>query len=260
MLPTILLLAIASPVAGGASWTLQSEPTKCAIQQQDNAIPTRIIGLAQYVGAHDAEAILVAAASSGSKQGQGTLTLVGEAGALSLRKSVEWFPAGKTELRAMRFNLAPGEIKPLLSNGPVTATIDGQPSVVFAPTNVEAGLAMLRSCQGRLLAAVGIDSATEAKVATPAVADASNSTSLVDDYPPESVRRGEQGSAIVLWTISKKGAVKDCRVMASSGSAALDNASCHVVTKRFHYSPALDADRQPIESHDSMRVNWTLTG
>ena len=79
-----------------------------------------------------------------------------------------------------------------------------------------------------------------------------------DDYPAEAMRAGQQGTVTILWTIGTDGRVSDCKVLASSGSPALDLASCAAITRRGRYSPALDSAGKPIPVHSARSVTWRL--
>jgi TonB family protein len=61
-----------------------------------------------------------------------------------------------------------------------------------------------------------------------------------DDYPASALRSGEEGTTSVTYTVNASGRVENCRVTSSSGSAALDQATCQVVTRRGRYSPPED--------------------
>jgi len=80
------------------------------------------------------------------------------------------------------------------------------------------------------------------------------------DYPPEAVRRGWEGSVIADLTISPAGRVSICRVVGSSGHKLLDQATCRIMLKRAMFHPAKDKDGRPVE--DTIRtppINWRLS-
>lgn len=81
----------------------------------------------------------------------------------------------------------------------------------------------------------------------------------MDDYPPSSLKNGEEGTAVVAYDIDEDGRVSHCVISQSTGYAALDEASCALVLRRAHYSPAKDDAGRPIKSHkDGFRVTWRL--
>ena len=63
---------------------------------------------------------------------------------------------------------------------------------------------------------------------------------------------------IQLLTIGTSGRVDACSVTSSSGSSALDQATCRILRSRARYTPARDEDGNPTTGHDSGRVTWRL--
>lgn len=80
----------------------------------------------------------------------------------------------------------------------------------------------------------------------------------VDDYPPSSLRAEEEGTATVRYTVNAQGRIGGCSVTKSSGSSALDRATCAALTRRGRYSPALGTDGNPITSEHEFSYAWTL--
>jgi protein TonB len=79
-----------------------------------------------------------------------------------------------------------------------------------------------------------------------------------DSYPPSALRAEEQGTVAVSWTINAAGRVEGCTVTQSSGSSALDNATCSNITRRGRYTPATDTAGNPIPTKKSRRVKWVI--
>lgn len=79
-----------------------------------------------------------------------------------------------------------------------------------------------------------------------------------DDYPPGSIRRGEQGSARFSLEIDARGRVTDCAITRSSGHPALDAATCRYVTSRARFEPATDRNGDKVAGTYSNSVNWKL--
>jgi TonB family protein len=57
-----------------------------------------------------------------------------------------------------------------------------------------------------------------------------------DDYPPRALREGREGETRFKLTIATSGAVSACDVLASSGHADLDAATCGLLTRRARFS------------------------
>ncbi|KQM18542.1 energy transducer TonB [Sphingomonas sp. Leaf24] len=79
-----------------------------------------------------------------------------------------------------------------------------------------------------------------------------------DDYPASALNSGDEGVTAIAWDINTQGRVENCRVTASSGSAALDRATCATLQRRARFTPALDQSGNPIRSTGSRRVRWTM--
>ncbi|HSG33546.1 MAG TPA: TonB family protein [Sphingomonadaceae bacterium] len=79
-----------------------------------------------------------------------------------------------------------------------------------------------------------------------------------DEYPRSAIIREEQGVAGFQLRVSAKGQVQDCTITASSGSHALDEATCRWVTKRAKFEPAINQYGENIAGTYSNSVNWKL--
>jgi len=85
-----------------------------------------------------------------------------------------------------------------------------------------------------------------------------NSYFSADDYPAAALRGNDQGTTGFSLTIGTNGRVEGCTVTASSGSAALDQATCRILRSRARYTPARDQNGNPTSGRDSGRVTWRL--
>lgn len=78
------------------------------------------------------------------------------------------------------------------------------------------------------------------------------------DYPEAAKRAGAQGTVRVRYVVGVKGRVTNCSVTATSGSAALDEETCRLITRRYSFRPARDASGRAVpETHDD-RFAWRL--
>lgn len=80
----------------------------------------------------------------------------------------------------------------------------------------------------------------------------------VDDYPVEALRAHSQGETSASLTIGPDGRVAMCMVYASSGSRALDAATCRVLRQRARYTPARDEAGNPTTGRDTAHIAWRL--
>lgn len=76
------------------------------------------------------------------------------------------------------------------------------------------------------------------------------------EYPPQSVRRNEEGTALIRARISPRGEVIEARLFESSGSARLDKSALAAV-QRWLFVPAL-RDGQPSEAWVQVPVQFRL--
>src|SRR3546814_19942676 len=59
-----------------------------------------------------------------------------------------------------------------------------------------------------------------------------------EDYPGSAQRAGDEGATAIKVDIDSEGRVTSCTVPASSGSAALDDATCKLYQRRARFNPA----------------------
>jgi TonB family protein len=99
--------------------------------------------------------------------------------------------------------------------------------------------------------------AAEAVPATRAHADL-GSYFHIGDYPVAASMRAETGSVGFTLDVGADGRVGGCRVTASSGSEALDTATCRILAERAQFTPARDAAGNAVTDQFSSRIVWTL--
>jgi len=81
-----------------------------------------------------------------------------------------------------------------------------------------------------------------------------------DDYPQAAIRNDEQGAVLVRLSIGTDGRVTNCSVSSSSGSRALDRATCRILQSRARFTPARDNRGNPTTDTISQRIRWVLEG
>jgi len=81
-----------------------------------------------------------------------------------------------------------------------------------------------------------------------------------DDYPASALRAEEQGTVFFTLEVGPDGRVARCTVTSSSGSAALDSATCRMMTARARFRPALDRRNRPVAGTFRSRITWRITG
>jgi protein TonB len=78
------------------------------------------------------------------------------------------------------------------------------------------------------------------------------------DYPASAMRGGAEGTTHFTLNVGADGRVTGCTVTASSGSSALDAATCKIMRSRARFQPARDADGRPTTDSVSNRIRWVL--
>jgi TonB family protein len=112
-------------------------------------------------------------------------------------------------------------------------------------------------------ALVGLVAAVAAQATTMSVPPVRAQTNLSDYfsqswYPPEALRSREQGMVRFEVDVGRNGRVDSCRVTGSSGSRALDEATCAIMTDRARFTPARDAAGERVADRFSARIEWVL--
>ena len=79
-----------------------------------------------------------------------------------------------------------------------------------------------------------------------------------EDYPNSALQAEQQGTTAVQLTIGTDGRVSGCNVTSSSGSSALDSATCNVLRRRARFTPAIDSNGQPTSDTYSQRITWRI--
>jgi protein TonB len=79
----------------------------------------------------------------------------------------------------------------------------------------------------------------------------------MQDYPPISVRLGEQGTTTLGFTINAEGRVENAHIITSSGSERLDNAALSCVGN-WKYGPAKNDAGQAVPVPNQAKVLWNL--
>jgi protein TonB len=78
------------------------------------------------------------------------------------------------------------------------------------------------------------------------------------DYPDSAIRAEESGTTGFRLEIGANGRVSNCTITSSSGSSALDNATCRIMRSRARFTPAQDSNGQPTTDTTSARITWRL--
>ncbi|TFI57267.1 energy transducer TonB [Sphingomonas parva] len=78
------------------------------------------------------------------------------------------------------------------------------------------------------------------------------------DYPAAAIRGEEQGVARFQLSVGTNGRVTGCTITGSSGSSALDAATCRIMKQRARFTPARDSAGNPTTDTVSNAIKWVL--
>ena len=79
-----------------------------------------------------------------------------------------------------------------------------------------------------------------------------------DRYPPKALREHREGTTEVAIVVDQQGRPAECKIATSSGSSDLDEAACEMISRRGHWSPALNEQGQSIASTILMKFVWKI--
>jgi protein TonB len=99
----------------------------------------------------------------------------------------------------------------------------------------------------------------KAKEVEPARAKANLASYISDnDYPASAARNEEEGTTRFRLTVGADGRVAQCSVTGSSGSSALDGATCRIMKSRARFTPARDSSGNPTGDTVNSAIRWVL--
>lgn len=78
------------------------------------------------------------------------------------------------------------------------------------------------------------------------------------DYPASAIRSEEAGTTRFRLSVGANGRVEQCEVTASSGSSALDAATCRIMKSRAKFTPARDSDGRATGDSVTSAIKWVL--
>lgn len=79
-----------------------------------------------------------------------------------------------------------------------------------------------------------------------------------NDYRTRWINEGLTGTARFTVSIDANGKVTGCTITRSSGHAALDDATCSLITRRAKFTPARDGSGKAAAGSYSSSVNWSI--
>ena len=79
-----------------------------------------------------------------------------------------------------------------------------------------------------------------------------------EDYPASALARREEGRVAFTLDVGPDGRVHGCTITRSSGSSALDSATCRLMRSRARFTPAIDRTGSPAPATISDEIVWRL--
>ena len=116
----------------------------------------------------------------------------------------------------------------------------------------------LQGCINDALTQWGVDAKAFAALRK-APTDAEKNYLVSDaDYPAVALDRHESGQVVARLNVDATGKVTDCAVVVTSGSQALDAATCKAALAKGQFEPAVGPDGQPVAAPRVISVNYGI--
>jgi len=79
-----------------------------------------------------------------------------------------------------------------------------------------------------------------------------------DDYPASALAQRAEGWVDFTLEVGANGRVTGCTITFSSGSSALDSATCRILRSRARFTPARDSNGMPVAAPYDDELGWKL--
>ena len=112
---------------------------------------------------------------------------------------------------------------------------------------------LLHRCQGALLRSWGVDYTRFIPIGRIKAGYMPAST-----YPAAAVAARQEGRVSALIEVAPNGHVSHCRVLESSHSESLDNATCDIATNKARFTPLLDGAGKATNFWSVLSMRWVL--
>lgn len=78
------------------------------------------------------------------------------------------------------------------------------------------------------------------------------------DYPDAAIADGASGDVSFRLDVDDAGLVSGCKVVKTSGSEALDRATCSLMRRRARFLPGRNSDNEPIGGSWGGTISWAV--
>lgn len=148
-------------------------------------------------------------------------------------------------------NAAPTDILTIRENNNSTVSLQLE--------DMPEALERLKSCQRQLSQkfGVGLEAATRISALPQPRGNPANWT-RPDDYSPDEFEKLRKGKTVFRVQVGPNGRATDCTILASSGSAELDEKVCLNLKRRSRFRPATDNSGNPIAGHWTSDSHWQI--
>jgi len=127
------------------------------------------------------------------------------------------------------------------------------PARTFALDHQFEAETLLHRCHGELLRSWGVDYTRLIPIGKVKAGYMPAST-----YPAAAVAARQEGRVTALIEVAPSGRVSHCRVLESSNSESLDNATCDIATNKAHFTPLLDGAGKATNFWSILSMRWVL--
>lgn len=248
-----------APLQPPGRWNVEYADGLCLLTRayaRGNGGSTVRLGMRPYPWSEHGDLLLIDASTDhASRHSRATVVLM-PSGITEKVDYAAFFAPGQNA-RVAVLALPPEGVAALPGSDSVEITLNGT-STLFRLIGTKAAFTALDTCEDDLIHGWGLDPRERDGLRTPPIPATDFIAALGgDQYPASAVAKHEEGTATIIVTIDPKGRVTDCRVADSSGSDALDAASCGSAI-RLRYHPAINASGFPVMSHDIRRMTWRI--
>ena len=140
----------------------------------------------------------------------------------------------------------------------VTIQISGK-EIVLKLGGMGPPMAALRNCTSELVRTWGLNPAEQEQALSHAVPkNYPGGWLTIDDYPSESLAKGERGIVNFRLAVDATGQVTDCVVQSSISADEFRKLSCDLIKRRARFEPARSREGKSIPSYYISSVRWTL--
>ncbi len=236
-----------------SKWTVRSEPADCFVTRDFGEVARPITWrMSRGLTGNGGQFALIVprAGDLPDPTGTGQVTFAPSGEVLD----VDWGVVSMVD-GVRRYNIpAPDPLWTGLTNATtISFALDGQARATLPLEGVAEALTALRACGDALLVKWGAD--PKAIAPSPTEADIRD-WSIISSYPADAAQERKQGHVKALVTVDRRGRAQACKVVLSSRSNSLDDATCRIALIRMRLAPA-EVDG-PASRYSMLSVRWML--